>query len=69
MSWQLWVLIAASAFGLTAALVVKLRHAQQVFDRIVGPVDDTGADEVASQRRRHARTHQLGHAGLARRHH
>jgi hypothetical protein len=35
MSWQLWVLIAAAATGLVVLLAVKLRHAQQVFDRIV----------------------------------
>jgi hypothetical protein len=67
MIWQLWVLVAA-AFGsaLMVVFAVKMRNAQQVFNRIVGQVDETRNDEVARHRRAHGRLlRDLGHPGIA----
>ncbi|MEV8374334.1 hypothetical protein AB0P21_16440 [Kribbella sp. NPDC056861] len=56
MSWQLWVLIAASASCLAAILVAKLSQAQEVFERIVetGPQarPERTVDELIKYRRR-----------------
>ena len=70
MTWQLWVLIAAAATGLTLVLTVKLRHAQLVFDRIVSQPGDTRTDELSIRRRRRTRRPEparqlLSHPGLA----
>jgi len=63
MSWQLWVLIAL-AIGLAVLVVVRLRHAQRVFDDITRPDrtaqsgqgdrsgDEVVADEIAQARAR-----------------
>ncbi|MFI5711516.1 hypothetical protein [Kribbella sp. NPDC051620] len=37
MSWQLWVLVAATASGVAAILLVKFSQAQEVFERITEP--------------------------------
>ena len=74
MNWQLWVLIATAVAALVGLFALKLRHAQEVFDRIVGQPENTAADEVA--RRRLARestsrrifSHHPHVAGDARRH-
>ena len=44
MFWQLWVWIAAVAGGLLVVLAVKIRRAQQVFDRIIVRLDDPDYD-------------------------
>jgi hypothetical protein len=44
MFWQLWVLIAAVAGGLLVVLAVKIRRAQQVFNRIIVRLDDPDYD-------------------------
>jgi hypothetical protein len=75
MSWQLWVLVATVVAGMTGLFALKLRHAQEVFDRIVGKSDDTAADEVARHRlardatRRPVVSHQPHMAAQSRRHH
>ena len=56
MSWQLWVLVATVVAGMVGLFALKLRHAQEVFDRIVGKPDDTAADEVARHRLAHDAT-------------
>lgn len=72
MFWQLLVLVAAAAVGLLAVLAVKVRHAQQVLDRIIVRLDDpdydthrddADLDEVARQRGRrdHARPTFIPH--------
>lgn len=58
MSWQLWVLVAVVAGGVTSILVAKFWQAQQVFDRIVRQVDDGRADELARQRSRREPIHR-----------
>jgi hypothetical protein len=75
MSWQLWVLIATAVAAMVGLFVLKLRHAQQVFNRIVGQPEEPVADEVARHRlaheatRRPAFSHHPHVAGHARRHH
>ena len=76
MSWQLWVLVATVVAAMVGLFVVKLRHAQEVFDEIVAHPERPTADEVARQRL--ARTpprqrlgghHHLPHVAGHRRHH
>jgi hypothetical protein len=50
MSWQLWVLVATVVAAMVGLFVLKLRHAQEVFDRIVGQPENAAADEVARHR-------------------
>jgi uncharacterized membrane protein len=75
MTWQLWVLVAAVfASGLLVVFVVRMRHAQQVFNRIVGQVDESRNDEIARHRRARGRLlrdlgQPAGVAAHARRHH
>jgi hypothetical protein len=67
MTWQLWVLVAAAfGSGLMVVFAVKMRHARQVFNRIVGQVDESRIDEVARHRRAHGRLlRDPGHPGVA----
>jgi len=66
MAWQLWVVVAAAAVGLVVFTAVRLRHADQVFHRIVDSLDDPGPaterDEVATQRHKRARPAFIPHA-------
>ncbi|MEU0089626.1 hypothetical protein [Kribbella sp. NPDC006257] len=50
MSWQLWVLIAAVVAAMVGLFVLKLRHAQEVFDEIVAHPETPTSDEVARHR-------------------
>jgi hypothetical protein len=74
MSWQLWVLVATVVAGGVGLFVLKLRHAQEVFDEIVSHPDRPTSDEAAARRRerepvrRRAISHQPNIAGH-RRHH
>jgi hypothetical protein len=61
MSWQLWVLVATAAAAMVGLFVLKVRNAQEVFERIVGPgdavpdtVSDGTTDEVARRRLAHS---------------
>jgi hypothetical protein len=61
MSWQLWVLVATAAAAMVGLFVLKVRNAQEVFDRIVGP-DDAATDEVARRRLAHSSAkHRIFH--------
>ncbi|QNE19138.1 hypothetical protein F1D05_15975 [Kribbella qitaiheensis] len=77
MSWQLWVLVATAVAGGVGFFVLKLRHAEEIFNQIVGQTagsTDPRADEVGRRRleresnRRGAFTH-LPHIAGHRRHH
>lgn len=53
MSWQLWVLVATAVAAGAGLFWLKLRRAEEVFNRIVGQTaanTDTDADEVARRR-------------------
>jgi hypothetical protein len=62
MVWQLWVVIALATAGLVLLAAARMRHARKVFDDITDldrpavPTQpaDTGADELARARARHA---------------
>ncbi len=77
MSWQLWVLVAAVVAAMVGLFVVKLRHAQEVFDEIVAHPETPTADEVARQRlarrptppRQRLAGHRLPHIAVHRRQH
>ena len=56
MSWQLWVLVATVVAGMVGLFVLKLRHAQEVFDEIVGRPENPAIDEVARHRLAHDAT-------------
>jgi uncharacterized membrane protein len=67
MVWQLWVTLVVVAVVLVIVMVVKFRRASQVFDRIIGQVDEDRADEVGKHRaergRRFASRGERGFAG------
>ena len=75
MSWQLWVLVATVVAAMVGLFVLKLRHAQEVFDELVGRPDNAAADEVARRRlarettRRRFFSHHPHIVGHSRRHH
>ncbi|WP_112249024.1 hypothetical protein [Kribbella monticola] len=49
MSWQLWVLVGLAVTGAIGLFAWKLRHAQEVFDRIVRQTDPVGQTDPVAQ--------------------
>jgi hypothetical protein len=66
MGWQLWVPLVVVAAVLVIVVVVKFRHASQVFNRIIAQVDAGRADVVGRHRSdRGRRTAARGERGFA----